>query len=247
MHLTEIKMKTATPFWYGALLVASTGLLYCGGSSTDSTPPGGNGGSGNTTGAGGGSSGSNATTGPTSGPTTSGPTTTGMMTSGGGNPTGGAGAPMTTTGGAGMGGSGNGGRGGMGGGTAVDAGACPRLMPNNGGNCASSGEVCDYTGFACTCGPAGMTRDGGTRDGWTCVRVRPDGGAAGGGMGGGTGTDAGVCPRLAPNNGSRCTAAGEVCPYTIETCTCEMAGGGMGTRWACAFNRRDAGARGDGG
>jgi hypothetical protein len=246
MHLTEIKMKTATPFWYGALLVASTGLLYCGGSSTDSTPPGGSGGSGNTTGAGGGSSGSNTTTGPTSGPTTSGPATTGMMTSGGGNPTGGAGAPMTT-GGAGMGGSGNGGRGGTGGGVATDAGACPQQMPNNGNNCTSSGEVCDYTGFACTCSPAGMTRDGGMRDAWMCVRVRPDGGAAGAGMGGGTGTDAGVCPRLPPNNGGRCMASGEVCPYGFETCTCEM-GAGMVDRWNCAFGGRDGGGRrGDGG
>jgi hypothetical protein len=211
-------MKRPNSFWFGALLVGSTGLVYCGGATTDSTPPGGSAGSGITSsGAGGGRA-------------------TGSVT------TGAAGAPTTTTG---TGGPGGAGGVGTGGGRPADAGACPRQMPNNGGNCAPAGDVCDYTGFACTCAPVGMTRDGGTRDGWMCVRVRPDAGAPGGG----NGADASACPRNAPANASRCTAVGEVCPYAIETCTCEMAGGGMGDRWACAITiiRRDAGARGDGG
>jgi hypothetical protein len=88
------------------------------------------------------------------------------------------------------------------------------------------GEVCDYPGFACTCAPNGMTRDGGTRDGWMCVRVRPD---AGGGV-----VDANACPRVAPGNGTLCPTAGEVCPYARETCTCTMVmGGGMRDRWVC--------------
>jgi hypothetical protein len=138
------------------------------------------------------------------------------------------------TGGAGGGGPGTGGAGGRG---PIDAGACPRNQPNNGTACASMGEVCDYPGFACTCAPAGMTRDGGTRDGWMCVRVRPDAG----GMGGGA-VDASACPRVAPGNGTICPSLGEVCPYARETCTCEMPmGGGMRDRWACRLNGRDGG------
>jgi hypothetical protein len=203
--------------WFGALLVGSTGLLYCGGATTDSTPPGGSAGSGITS-----------------------------VGSGGGRitgTTGAAGAPTTGAGGAG--GPGGAGGAGPGAGGPADAGACPRQMPNNGANCTPAGDACNYTGFACTCGPVGMTRDGGTRDGWTCVRTRQDAGAPGGG----NVADASACPRNAPANASRCATVGEVCPYGIETCTCEMAAGGMGVRWACAItiNRRDAGARGDGG
>jgi len=168
-----------------------------------------------------------------------------MTTTGGGsNATGGgAGAPMTGGAAGTTGGTSSGGRGGTGGTGSVDAGACPNNRPANGTGCATAGEVCDYTGFACTCGPAGMTRDGGIRDGWACVRV--DGGGAGG-TGGGTGADASACPRVAPGNGTRCMAAGEVCPYAFENCTCAM-GAGMVDRWACTFAGRDGGRRGDGG
>jgi hypothetical protein len=89
--------------------------------------------------------------------------------------------------------------------------------------------VCDYTGFACTCQAVGMTRDGGMRDGWNCVRVRPDAGTP----------DASACPRVAPGNGTNCATVGEVCPYGRETCTCEMGMGGR-DRWACTFGGRDA-------
>jgi hypothetical protein len=105
------------------------------------------------------------------------------------------------------------------------------MQPFNGSVCASVGEVCGYPGFACTC--ARMTRGGGARDGWMCVRVRPDAGGA---------VDAGGCPVLAPANGAICMPAGEICPYARQTCTCQMAmGRGMQVRWACILNARDGG------
>jgi hypothetical protein len=73
-----------------------------------------------------------------------------------------------------------------------------------------------------------MTRDGGMRDGWNCVRVRDAGGDA-----------ANNCPRVPPMNRSLCPTVGEVCPYMLETCTCEMGVMGGADRWACA--RPDAG------
>jgi hypothetical protein len=225
-------MKRTNPLWISALVVALPGLLYCGGS-TD-TGGGGTGGSGQATGAGGGlSTGSSTTggfttvTGTTT--TTTATTTTGMTTgaggsagSGGGTTTGpgagGKGGAGVGGGGAGMGGANAGGRGGA----PVDAGACPAMQPGQGTACPTLMEVCDYPGFACTCAPAGMTRDGGMRDGWNCVRVRADGG----------GVDASACPRVAPVNRTICPTLGEVCPYAMETCTCQMAGGGA-DRWAC--------------
>jgi hypothetical protein len=74
-------------------------------------------------------------------------------------------------------------------------------------------------------------RDGGMRDAWNCVRVRPDGGGA----------DASTCPQNRPGNGSMCPTVGEVCPYAFQTCTCEMGAGGNGDRWACVFNAGDSG------
>jgi hypothetical protein len=130
-----------------------------------------------------------------------------------------------------MGGSGNGGAGGRGG-AGVDAGACPRMQPANGTACPALGEVCDYTGFACTCEVAGMTRDGGMRDGWNCVRVRMDAGTPT--------PDANACPRLAPGDGTICTSVGESCTYGRETCTCQMGMGGR-DRWACGIAPRDGG------
>src|SRR5947208_8854414 len=225
-------MKRTNPLWISALVVALPGLLYCGGS-TD-TGGGGTGGSGQATGAGGGLSTGSSTTGFTTGTSTTttsttATTTTGMTTGAGGS-AGSGGAGTTTTGpgaggkggagvgggGAGMGGANAGGRGGV----PVDSGACPGMQPAQGTACPTLMEVCDYPGFACTCAPAGMTRDGGMRDGWNCVRVRADGG----------GVDASACPRVAPVNRTVCPTLGEVCDYAMETCTCQMAGGGA-DRW----------------
>ncbi len=227
-------MKRTNPLWISTLVVALPGLLYCGGS-TD-TGGGGTGGSGQATGAGGSLSTGSSTTGFTTATgtttTTTTTTTTGMTTGAGGSA--GSGGGSTTTGpgaggkgGAGVGGAGMGGAMGGRGGAPVDAGACPGMQPMQGAACTSLMEVCDYPGFACTCTVAGMTRDGGMRDGWNCVRVRADAG----------GVDANACPRLPPVNRTACPTAGEVCDYTMETCTCTMGGGG--DRWACA--RPDAG------
>jgi hypothetical protein len=248
MHLTEITMKSATPFWFGALLVASTGLLYCGGDDT-STPGTG---TGDTSGSGG--SGSNATTGTTgitvgtTATTGGGPVTTATTTTGGsgGNPTGGAGGAATTGGGGGTGGRGGGGVGGSkagGGGTGgaggagpvIDAGACPNNRPMNGGNCATATQVCSYPTGDCTCEEGGgMLRDGGPRNGWMCVNIVPDGG----GRGGGGDAPAG-CPNNPPNNGNICpNNAGDVCPYTFRggalTCSCAPGRGGV-DRWDCVL------------
>jgi hypothetical protein len=244
-------MKKTTPLWLSALLTTLPGLLYCGGDTTDSgsgspaatTGSGGSSGSGTLTGSGtGGSStgqtGSGTTTASGTGTGAGGDMTTGAGT---GTATGGSagsgtgtGAGGTTTGAGGTGGTGGrGGTGGTGGTAGVDAGACPRAQPNQGAMCTSTGEVCDYTGFACTCQAIGPARDGGmARDGWNCVRVRVDAG---------TGTpDASACPRVAPGNGTACTTVGESCPYGRETCTCQMGAGGR-DQWACGATPRDGG------
>jgi hypothetical protein len=98
------------------------------------------------------------------------------------------------------------------------------MQPANGTACPTLQEVCDYPGFACTCIVAGMTRDGGTRDGWNCVRVRADGGGA---------DAANMCPANAPGNRTICPTVGEVCPYANETCTCTMGAMGGADRWTC--------------
>jgi hypothetical protein len=227
-------MKKTTPLGLITLFIAIPGVLYCGGSDSN---PGGTAGSGPATGAGGHpSTGSSTTTFATGG---GGPATT----SGGGDnttsgPGGSAGAGGATSGpgtggrgGAGVGGAATGGAAGMGGanaggrgGAPVDAGTCPAMQPANGTACTSLMEVCDYPGFACTCAPGGMTRDGGMRDAWNCVRVRMDAGV-------------GMCPANPPMNRSMCPTVGEVCPYAMETCTCATV---MGVdRWACV--RPDAG------
>jgi hypothetical protein len=244
-------MKKTTPLWLCALLTALPGLLDCGSDTEPSTgaPATTTGGSGGATGSGsstGTNSTSSSTTGSSTGTTdTTGATSTGATTT---SATTGAGGDMTTTAGSGGGttstgmttgaggstGTGGAGTGGAGG-ARVDAGACPRTQPNQGAACTSMGEVCDYTGFACTCEAVGMTRDGGMRDGWNCVRVRADAGTV----------DASTCPRVAPANGTICTSVGEVCPYGRETCTCQMGmGGGMRDRWACTVGGRDAGGGG---
>jgi hypothetical protein len=242
-------MKRATPFWFGALLVASTGLLYCGGDDTSNpgTPTGtgtgnsgGSGGSGsNTTGNGNNTGITVGTTATTGGPVTSAATTT---TGGsGGNAAGGAGGAAAGgsggTGGGGVGGGKAGGGGATGGGGAgpvIDAGACPGTRPNNGGVCATATQVCSYPTANCTCDPmGGMTRDGGTRNGWACVNIPFDGGGRGGG------DAAAGCPANPPNNGNLCpNNAGDVCPYQTRggalTCTCAPRGGGA-DRWGCVL------------
>jgi hypothetical protein len=238
-------MKMATRYWFGALALASSGLVYCGGddSSTDlnNTTTGGAGrstSSSGSVGAGGvligsGSSTTTSATGTTGASTTTTGGQGGASTSGtGGSGVGGAGT--TTTGGtAGSGGAmgGRAGAGGASGGAAggvagaggvggpVDAGICPAMQPPNGGLCTSAGEVCDYGGVSCTCGPGFMARDGGARDVWNCVRAP---------------TDAGACPVNPPNNGGFCQVVGQMCDYPTEVCTCQ-AGGGFGnfSAWVC--------------
>jgi hypothetical protein len=75
-----------------------------------------------------------------------------------------------------------------------------------------------------------MTRDGGARTNWMCMR-----GAF----------DAGGCPAVPPMTGSMCMTAGQVCPYALETCTCQMAmGRGGRDRWACTVGGLDSGGGG---
>jgi len=230
-----------TPLGFIALLIAIPGVLYCGGSDT---PAGtGTAGSGPATGAGGRpSTGSSTTTFATgSGGQGQGPATTGAggdLTTSGPGGSAGAGGGATGPGAGGRAAGGAGGAGGVGGrgagGAVVDAGACPRIEPVTGTACTSAMEVCDYAGppaVACTC-EAGMTRDGGMRDAWNCVRVRADAGAA----------DASTCPRLPPGNRTVCPTVGEVCPYGAETCTCEMGVMGGADRWACGRTGADAAA-----
>ena len=157
-------MRIATPFGFGALLIASTGLLYCGSDDTNSIP--GNGTSTTVAGAGGGRPGT------TSGGTTTGGTTTGNPATTTGNPATTTGGPATTTGGgvggaggaAGAGGGGFGGRpardaGGMGGATTDAAAGCPTNPPANGSACTNVNMLCTYPGLTCFCVAA---RGGGT-------------------------------------------------------------------------------------
>jgi hypothetical protein len=246
LFLEITNMKKTTPLWLSALLIAP-GLLYCGGDTTDSgsgATAATTGAGGSYTGSGGGSTGSGTTDVTTTGTGTGTNTGTGTGSGTGGAGTGtttttvgtggsaggttattttttsGAGGG-TTTGTGGMGGAGTGGR------PTVDAGACPRAQPANGMACTTAGEVCDYTGFSCSCDPMGVNREGGMRDGWNCVRVRPDAGA-------GT-PDASTCPRANPGTGTPCTSVGEVCPYGRQDCTCETNAGR--DRWVCAVPR----------
>jgi hypothetical protein len=210
-------MKSMTPTWFGALLMASAGLVYCGGSDSPLTTPSGSGGATS------GGSGGRTTV---SGVTGTGTTTSGTTGVGGGTgvTTGTTTAATTTTGG--TGGAATGGAGGNGtagnptggtGGAVVDAGLCPAMQPMFGTACTNSGEVCNYPGAACTC-TAGIGRDGGPRLVWNC---------AGGGF------DGGFCPQAPPNTGMFCMGVGNVCVYPMETCTCQAGGMMMGNRWNC--------------
>jgi hypothetical protein len=204
-------MKNTTPTWFGVMLMASAGLVYCGGEDSPLTTPSGSGGGG--------------TRSTTSGPTTvtgvTGTTTAGTTGAGGGATTTVATTTATTTTGAGAGGAGGVGTGGSGtagngaGGAVVDAGVCPAAQPAQFAVCTSDGQVCDYPGFACTC-MNGIGRDGGMRLAWNCMRV---------------GFDGGMCPLTPPVTGQFCMNVGNVCVYPAETCTCQA--GGMGSRWNC--------------
>jgi hypothetical protein len=210
-------MKSMTPTWFGALLMATAGLVYCGGSDSPLTTPSGSGGATS-----GGSGGRTAVTGVTgAGTTTSGTTGAGGGTGTTTSVTTGTTTAATTTGGAGgaaTGGAGGNPTGGTGG-AIVDAGLCPAMQPMQFAVCTSSGEVCNYPGFACTC-TAGMGRgDAGQRLGWNCMRVG--------------GFDAGLCPQVAPVTGMFCMGVGNVCVYPTETCTCQAGGMMMGNRWNC--------------
>jgi hypothetical protein len=95
------------------------------------------------------------------------------------------------------------------------------MQPVNGTTCTSGGEVCDYGAIMCTCAPAGMTRDGGMRDAWNCVRVQPD---------------AGACPQNPPNNGGFCAMVGQICNYPTEACRCQFGGGFGNQNWVCLLD-----------
>ena len=206
-------MKNTTPTWFGVMLIASAGLVYCGGEDSPLTTPSGSGGGGTrSTTSGpttvtGGTATTTAGTGAGGGAATTVATTTATTTTTGGTGAGGAGGV-----GAGSGGTGGAATGGAGGGV-VDV--CPAAQPAPFAACTSDGQVCDYPGFACTC-MNGMGRDGGMRLAWNCMRA---------------GFDGGMCPANPPVTGGFCMNAGNVCVYPNETCTCQA--GAMGARWNC--------------
>jgi hypothetical protein len=176
-------MKNVTPQLFTALLLASAGLLYCGGDDSNSGSGAGGGSTGTNAGTGGatsgpgtGSSSSSSSSASTTSSTTTNPTTGGGGTAGSGGAGGAGGGMGGRMGRDGGGVGGAGGRmgrdgGGMGGGGAPgDAGGCP-AFPNNGGRCATVGEVCPYAGgITCTC------EMGNNGDRFTCTGGGRDGG-----------------------------------------------------------------------
>jgi hypothetical protein len=138
-------MKIAIPYWFGALLCTSIGLVYCGGDDSTTGTTGGTGGSSTTT------------------------TTLTTATGGAGTTT--TTTNTTATGGAGTGGTG--GTGGTTGGSAgTTSTGCPTTQPAADSMCTTLMLSCPYGNTTCRCAGGGMRMDAGGR--WDCTTTMTD-------------------------------------------------------------------------